>query len=181
MTFFPLFIFLFLASCASYTPHTTSDSSNARITLYDKNEARLEHAQKIVLVGGCFDVLHYGHIQFLEHAKSQGDYLIIALEPDASIINYKKHNPIHAHDKRARNLAALRVVDEVIMLPIMRGYDDYLALVKHIQPAVVAITNGDPQLLNKKRQAEEVGARVAIVIERIPHYSSTAIINGDLK
>src|SRR6476620_9605469 len=41
--------------------------------------------QKIVLVGGCFDVLHYGHVEFLKNAKSQGHILVVALEPDEKI------------------------------------------------------------------------------------------------
>nr|WP_236682642.1 adenylyltransferase/cytidyltransferase family protein [Rickettsia felis] len=45
---------------------------------------------EIVLVGGCFDLLHYGHIEFLRKAKKQGKYLIVALEPDETIIKYKK-------------------------------------------------------------------------------------------
>src|SRR6266403_2209747 len=51
--------------------------------------------KKIVLVGGCFDIIHFGHIQFLQKAKEAGDYLIVALEPDERIINYKKRTPIH--------------------------------------------------------------------------------------
>ncbi|WP_425362028.1 adenylyltransferase/cytidyltransferase family protein [Candidatus Tisiphia endosymbiont of Mystacides longicornis] len=49
---------------------------------------------QLVLVGGCFDLLHYGHIQFLRNAKAQGNYLIVALEPDETINNYKKREVI---------------------------------------------------------------------------------------
>ncbi len=102
--------------------------------------------KKIVLVGGCFDILHFGHIQFLEKADQEGDYLIVALEPDERIIHYKHRTPAHIQQERAHNLLALRSVDSVILLPLLHGFPDYLALVKTIKPHVIAITANDPQL-----------------------------------
>ena len=106
--------------------------------------------KKIVLVGGCFDILHFGHIQFLQKAKETGDYLIVALEPDERIINYKSRTPVHTQKERACNLLALRSVDQVIMLPQLNGFDDYLGLVKNIKPHIIAITSHDPQQNNKQ-------------------------------
>src|SRR5579864_7608887 len=89
--------------------------------------------KKIVLVGGCFDIIHFGHIQFLEKAKQTGDYLIVALEPDERIIDYKQRKPTHTQQERAYNLLALRAVDYVILLPTLQGFDDYLKLVQSIK------------------------------------------------
>jgi cytidyltransferase-like protein len=131
--------------------------------------------QRIVLVGGCFDILHFGHIQFLDKAKKTGDYLIIALEPDETIIQYKKRIPIHNQEQRAYNLVALRSVDQVILLPSLQGFDDYYMLVKNINPHIIAITQDDPQIENKQKQADAIGAQLIIVSERIEPFSSSSI------
>ncbi len=134
--------------------------------------------KKIVLVGGCFDILHFGHIQFLQKAKEIGDYLIVALEPDERIINYKSRTPVHTQKERACNLLALRSVDHVIMLPQLNGFNDYLALVKNIKPHIIAITNNDPQQDNKQKQADAVGAQLVIVTDMIGNFSSSAIFQN---
>ncbi len=131
--------------------------------------------KKIVLVGGCFDILHFGHIQFLQKAKGIGDYVIVALEPDERIINYKQRTPVHTQKERAHNLLALHSVDHVIMLPQLNGFDDYLALVKNIKPNIIAITNNDPQQSNKQKQADAIGAQLVIVTDIIENFSSSAI------
>lgn len=134
--------------------------------------------QRIVLVGGCFDILHFGHIQFLQNAKDAGDYLVVALEPDESIIHHKKRLPIHNQKERAHNLLALRSVDQVILLPSLQGFDDYQLLVKNINPQIIAITHGDPQISNKQKQAEAIGAELLIVSQRIEPFSSSTIIQS---
>jgi cytidyltransferase-like protein len=131
--------------------------------------------QQIVLVGGCFDILHFGHIQFLDKAKKSGDYLIVALEPDEAIINYKKRTPIHNQEQRAHNLLALHSVDQVVLLPSLQGFDDYYMLVKNINPHIIAVTENDPQIVNKQKQADAVSAQLIIVTERIEPFSSSRI------
>ncbi len=73
---------------------------------------------KKVLVGGCFDLLHFGHIKFLEEAKKSGDYLVVALESDENVRRTKgETRPIHTQEQRKAMLESLTCVDEVIMLP----------------------------------------------------------------
>lgn len=134
--------------------------------------------KKIVLVGGCFDIIHFGHIQFLQKAKETGDYLIVALEPDERITQYKHRTPTHTQAERAYNLLALRYIDDVIMLPLLNGFQDYLGLVQTIKPHVIAITNNDPQLPNKQKQADAVNAQLIIVTDVIGTFSSSAIYNS---
>ena len=131
--------------------------------------------KKIVLVGGCFDIIHFGHIQFLEKAKKSGDYLIVALEPDERITNYKNRIPIHTQAERAYNLLALRFVDLVVLLPVLDGFQDYLKLVHVIKPHVIAITHNDPLVSNKQKQADAIGAQLVTVTNIIGHFSSSAI------
>ena len=131
--------------------------------------------KRIVLVGGCFDILHFGHIHFLQKAKESGDYLVVALEPDERIIHHKSRTPIHTQEERAHNLLALRSVDHVILLPLLQGFDDYYMLVKNINPYIIAITNNDPQMINKQKQADAIGAKVMTVTDRIEPFSSSVI------
>ena len=131
--------------------------------------------KKIVLVGGCFDILHFGHMHFLEKAREAGDYLVVALEPDTRITNYKNRQPAHTQQERAHNLIALKYVDQVILLPQLDGFEDYLELVKAIQPTVIAITSNDPQKANKQKQADLIGAQLIDVVDMIGSFSSSAI------
>lgn len=136
--------------------------------------------KKVVLVGGCFDIIHFGHVQFLEKAKQAGDYLIVALEPDERIVRYKKRMPTHTQAERAHNLLALRCVDDIIMLPFLNGFHDYLELVQTIKPNIIAITNNDPQKANKQKQVDTIDAQLIIVTDLIESFSSSAIIRDNL-
>ncbi|MCL4360295.1 adenylyltransferase/cytidyltransferase family protein [Patescibacteria group bacterium] len=120
--------------------------------------------KKVVLVGGCFDLLHLGHISFLEQAKKLGDHLIVALESDENVRKMKGDmRPIHTQDQRKRMLLAVRSVDEVYVLPPMTGDAAYDKLVRAIRPQVMAITEGDPITGKKRRQAGSIGARFVII------------------
>lgn len=131
---------------------------------------------KTVLVGGCFDLLHFGHVTFLEHAKALGDYLIVALESDENVRRMKGDaRPIHTQEQRKAMLASLRSVDEVIMLPTLKTDADYEALVTRIRPSVIAITEGDPVEEKKRRHAAGIGATVAVIPKiRTPSTSQLA-------
>lgn len=147
----------------------------ASIEKYQNKSIVYPGHKEVVLVGGCFDILHYGHIEFLKNAKACGDYLIVALEPDESISNYKKRIPTHNQQERAEILASLHYVDHVILLPVLKGFADYNQLVANIKPQVIAITADDPQITNKQKQAKAVGAVVKIVTSRLFNFSSTKI------
>ena len=73
---------------------------------------------KKVLTGGCFDILHFGHITFLKQAKTLGDHLIVALESDGNVKRVKGDmRPIHTQEQRKAMLEALSCVDEIIRSP----------------------------------------------------------------
>lgn len=134
--------------------------------------------QSIVLVGGCFDLLHFGHIKFLEEAKKQGDILFVALESDEKIKKLKgKDRPIHSQEQRAEMLSALEFVNLVICLPLMKNDKDYFDLVKKVRPDIIAVTKSDPQLKNKQKQAKEIGAKVKIVTSHLKTPSTSVILN----
>lgn len=132
-----------------------------------------------VLAGGCFDILHPGHLKFLEAAKKQGEVLIVALESDENIRRLKgKNRPVNPQNVRAKNLASLSFVDYIILLPELKTDKDYTNLVLKIKPEVIAVTKNDPRIKKKKSQAELVGAKVIPVIPYLKEYSTTKILNS---
>ncbi|MBI3576988.1 adenylyltransferase/cytidyltransferase family protein [Candidatus Gottesmanbacteria bacterium] len=135
---------------------------------------------KKVLVGGCFDLLHFGHIEFLRQSKALGDWLVVALESDENVRKMKgESRPIHSQAQRKAMLEAISTVDEVIALPPMYADKDYDKLVKDVRPSVLALTEGDPMLAKEERQAESIGARLVIVPKTItPSTSALAKLLG---
>lgn len=156
------------APCVIYQAGRTEDFQNL--------------GKKVVLVGGCFDVLHEAHIRFLEKARASAGpegRLVVALEPDSRIRHSKHREPVHDQSKRAHVLGALRIVDAVVLLPEhITSYEDYRQLVQDIHPDVIAVTAGDPQSENKKKQAQAVGAEVRVVMDHDPGYSSSQVVGS---
>lgn len=128
-----------------------------------------------MLVGGVFDILHYGHIHFLKKAASFGDRLIVALESDKNVRKLKgKARPIHPQNQRREMLESLTFVDEVIILGDDMKDADYDLFVQKVRPNIIAVTKGDPVLTKKLNQARRVGARL-IKIPKIKSISTTQI------
>ena len=185
-----LFVLLivFLTSCtpiskinqslpAEITKYVASiNTSDSNYYKKKNNPNCCKNTQRIILVGGCFDLLHNAHYDYLRKSRALGDYLIVALEPDETIIKYKKRQPVFDQKDRAKNLSAIRYVDEVLLLPQLKGYKDYLQLVQDVCPDVIAVTAGDPQMENIKKQAKIVGAEVVEVISLIDGISTTRLI-----
>ncbi len=94
---------------------------------------------KIVFTNGCFDILHFGHLQLLAKAASFGNKLIIGLNSDSSVKKLKGNDrPINHEQDRLFQLASLLVVDAVCLFE----EDTPLELIKHIQPNVL-VKGGD--------------------------------------
>lgn len=143
--------------------------------LSGKTKLPVARSQKLVLVGGCFDIIHYGHLMYLKNAKGLGDVLVVALENDSFIREHKGRAPFHTQKQRAEMLLNLRTVDFVVLLPTMGSDEKYQALVEHIQPQVIAVTAGDALIHKKRTYAKMVGARLAIVNKIISGLSSSTI------
>ncbi len=89
--------------------------------------------KRIVTCNGSFDIMHIGHIKFLEEAKRQGDILIVGLNSDASVKKYKDENrPVNRQEHRAEMLAALEMVDFVTIFYEVNP----IALLEAIKPHV---------------------------------------------
>jgi len=79
-------------------------------------ELQKDAGKKIVFANGCFDVLHVGHIRYLEDARAQGDVLIVGLNSDASVRRLKgEGRPILDQNGRAQLLSALECVDHIVI------------------------------------------------------------------
>ena len=132
--------------------------------------------KKIVLVGGCFDILHIGHVKFLEKAKQQGDILFVLLENDYNVRKLKGRNrPINTQKNRAMVLSALTSVDYVVQLPNLKNDTDYDKVVSQIRPSIIATTTKDPNIVHKIRQANQVKAKVVYVLQKISNQSTTRL------
>lgn len=95
--------------------------------------------KKIVFTNGCFDILHAGHVQYLEQAKKLGDILVVGLNSDASVRRLKGENrPINKQEDRALVLAALEFVDYIIIFEEDTPYE----LIKIVNPDVL-VKGGD--------------------------------------
>ena len=127
-----------------------------------------------VLVGGCFDILHYGHVIFLEKAKKKGDVLMVMLESDVSVKKLKgEARPLNMQDHRAKMLVSLRTVDVVIKLPEVKNNSEYNDLVCALKPDIIAITENDKIKEIKRKQAKAIGAKLYVVTKLIPDKSTT--------
>ncbi len=129
--------------------------------------------RKIVFTNGCFDVLHAGHIRYLEEAANLGDVLIIGLNSDNSVSRLKGNDrPINPTDDRLEVLSALGFVDYVVVFDEDTPYE----LIKAIKPDVL-VKGGDykPEDVVGKDIVEEEGGEV-ILIDFIDGKSSTNII-----
>lgn len=136
-----------------------------------------EQGKTIVLAGGCFDVLHIGHIIFLKNARKYGDFLFVLLESDEKIKEIKgKNRPINDQSDRAEILSSFYFVDYIILLPLFKTNIEYDNLIKAIKPVIIATTKGDKLKFHKKRQAKLVNAKVVEVIKNISNKSTTKLI-----
>lgn len=133
--------------------------------------------KKIVLSGGCFDVLHPGHVIFLEKAKKAGDILVVFLESDKKVRELKGiGRPIHSQEERAKVLSALSAVDYIVMLPYMNRDKEYDQLIMKIKPDVIAATARDANNAHHLRSAKLSGAKLKLVTKMIGNYSTSKLL-----
>jgi len=132
----------------------------------------------IVTTNGCFDLLHPGHIRFLNKAGELGDILVVAVNSDDSVQALKgAGRPVYSERDRAEMLAALEAVDYVIIFHEQEPSRILLTLKPHIH---VKGRGYIPAELPEYRGVIENGGRVE-VIEALGEYSTTAVINKLLR
>jgi rfaE bifunctional protein nucleotidyltransferase chain/domain len=132
-----------------------------------------KEGKKIIFTNGCFDILHVGHVRYLNDAKKYGDFLIVGINSDSSVRRIKgKNRPIIDEKARAEVVAGLDSVDMVIIFSEDTPYE----LIKTLEPDVL-IKGGD------WKEEEIVGADIVkgsggkvLTVPYISGYSTTSII-----
>ena len=156
---------------------------NARTSpqkILDWHAARrqVQHLQaqgrRVVFTNGCFDLLHVGHVRYLQAARALGDFLIVGLNDDASVRRLQKGpgRPLVPQAERAEVLAALACVDAVVIF----SQDTPLELIVFLRPQVL-VKGGDYTLATIVGRPEVLswGGEVH-VIPFVPGYSTSSLI-----
>lgn len=128
---------------------------------------------KVVFTNGCFDILHLGHVDYLEKARSLGDKLVLGLNTDDSVSRFKgPSRPIQDENSRAHILASLQFIDLVVFF----NEDTPLELISTLIPQV--LVKGSDYLAENIVGADVVKKHGGVVktIEFVPGYSTTKIV-----
>ena len=128
--------------------------------------------QKIVFTNGCFDLLHYGHIDYLSKAASLGDKLVVGLNTDASTSRLKgPARPVNDEKSRLHIMASLFFVNAVIL------FDEPtpIGLIRIVEPDIL-VKGGDyrPEQIVGYEEVTRRGGEV-VVLDFVPGYSTTAL------
>lgn len=140
--------------------------------------AEKARGKQVVFTNGCFDLLHVGHVKYLQKARGFGDLLVLGLNSDASIRRLKgEKRPLIGQEERAHILAALDCVDYVVVF----DEDTPLTLIETLRPAVL-VKGGDYTLdgVVGREVVESYGGRVELVAF-VDGRSTTNIIEKILK
>lgn len=140
---------------------------NDKIVSWDTLKERIEtlkgEGKTIVFTNGCFDILHVGHVRYLDEAKNLGDVLVLGLNSDASIGRIKGSlRPIVPQDERAAVMAALESVDFVALF----DEDTPLGLIEYLEPHIL-VKGGDwtEEEVVGRESVRSRGGRVVIIPE----------------
>lgn len=131
-----------------------------------------ENGRKLVFTNGCFDLLHVGHVRFLQAARALGDALIVAINGDESVRALKgEGRPLNRADDRAELIAALECVDHVVIFPEVRATQ----LLEIVRPAIY-VKGGDytEDTLHADERAalEGIGTEIRILPFEAGHSTS---------
>jgi rfaE bifunctional protein nucleotidyltransferase chain/domain len=144
-----------------------------RKTLIEKLLKQREKGDKVVFANGCFDVLHAGHVRYLQGAKELGDLLIVGVNSDEQVAKQKgKGRPILNQNERAELVASLQAVDWVTIFDEPTVEELLLAL----RPEVHAKgTDYSEETVPEREVVKSFGGRVAIVGDPKDHSTSDMI------
>jgi D-beta-D-heptose 7-phosphate kinase/D-beta-D-heptose 1-phosphate adenosyltransferase len=128
----------------------------------------------LCFTNGCFDLLHPGHVKYLEDVRALGDFLVVGLNSDASVARLKgPSRPLQNEAARAMILCGLRSVDAVVRF----DEDTPLELITALQPDLLA-KGGDytPETVVGREVVEARGGRL-VLVPFLPGHSSSAIVD----
>jgi rfaE bifunctional protein nucleotidyltransferase chain/domain len=150
----------------------------AKIILYNDLAAWREQfrgRKRLVVTNGCFDLLHLGHVTYLEQARDLGDMLLVGVNSDLAVRGLKGENrPINTEFDRAAVVAALESVDAVCIFPDVRATHFLAAATPDIY-----VKGGDYTLETleqaERRTVEQAGGRIEL-IPFVPGKSTTSLL-----
>ena len=137
-------------------------------------QAHPQRPARLCFTNGCFDLLHPGHVKYLEDVRALGDFLVVGLNSDASVARLKgPSRPLQDETARAMILCGLRSVDAVVRF----DQDTPLELITALQPDLLA-KGGDYTLdtVVGREVVEARGGRV-VLVPFLPGHSSSAIVD----
>ena len=156
-----------MSTLSEHKIHTLSEAFEIRKAWKNEN-------QKVVFTNGCFDILHLGHVDYLEKSSQAGDKMIVAVNSDRSVRELKgPERPVNSEYARARLIAALGFVSLVIIF----DEETPLELIKALLPDV--LIKGNDYTIDTivgSKEVLEAGGEVS-TIDLVPNYSTTGIIN----
>jgi len=129
--------------------------------------------QKVVFTNGCFDLIHLGHVDYLEKARALGQKLVLGLNTDDSVSRFKgSERPLQDQNSRARVLAAMQFIDLVVFF----NEDTPFSLISELVPDV--LVKGSDYLTENIVGADVVQKSGGVVktIDFVPGYSTTRIV-----
>ena len=131
--------------------------------------------KKLVVTNGCFDLLHVGHVTYLEHARGQGDALLVGVTSDAGVRQLKgPGRPLNGQEDRAAVLAALESVDAVFVFAEW----DARQFLQTVKPDVY-VKGGDYTLetinQDERRLLENMGVKI-VILPGVPGKSTSALL-----
>jgi rfaE bifunctional protein nucleotidyltransferase chain/domain len=134
-----------------------------------------ENGRKLVFTNGCFDLLHAGHVRYLQAARALGDALLVAINGDESVRVLKgEGRPLNRAEDRAELIAALECVDQVVIFPDVRATQ----LLEIVRPAIY-VKGGDytADSLHAEEHAalERIGAEIRILPFEAGHSTSALL------
>lgn len=128
---------------------------------------------KRVLASGCFDLIHYGHLRYLEEAKKlggEGAELIVVVARDSTIIKRKGHPPIMNEEHRRALVEALKPVDKAIL---GKENFDIFSIINEVKPDIIAL-GYDQKEIEEILLSKKIGVRI-VRLEKYGNISSSMI------
>ena len=141
-------------------------------------ESLKAQGKKVVFTNGCFDILHVGHLRYLEQAREQGDLLVVGVNSDASVKRLKgPTRPINSELDRAEMLAGLKAVDYTVIFT----EDTPVEIIDELKPSI-HVKGGDykKEDLPETEVVERNGGEVRILM-LVDGKSTTSVVNKILE
>jgi D-beta-D-heptose 7-phosphate kinase/D-beta-D-heptose 1-phosphate adenosyltransferase len=166
-------------SVAHLLAEAQSETADWMVKIVDLAQARQRAREvkqaggKVVFTNGCFDILHYGHAHLLQYARSQGDYLVLGLNTDASVRRFKgATRPFVSEDQRAYMLSLYPFIDMIVLF----DEETPINLIQAVRPDVL-VKGGDytPDTVVGRDFVETYGGKV-VICPRLEGLSTTDLV-----